>query len=327
MADLHKEMGDFHDRIALTAPSKESLRTSRNAVRERVRKYFRDTLKLAAPKFFMQGSFAMGTTVVPIDGEFDVDDGVYLQHLDGASKKDWPSPETVHRWLVSATEGQTKERPTDKRTCVRITYAGSYHVDLPCYGILNGNFLLGEKGAAGWHPSDSRALTEWFLGHIKTHKEQLRRLVRVLKAWADFQSGRRGKMPSGLVLTVLAARHFRADARDDKALVDTAAAIKSAVHPFFFLLNPVDVSEELTARLSEVQKSRFQEAIGELASKADDAANAPDRETASRLWRSQFGDRFPLVRQDSPTKASYSTVSGVAALFTARKPPKPWAVQ
>ena len=104
---------------------------------------------------------------------------------------------TVHQWLVNATDGHTSEKPMDKRTCVRVRYAGQHHVDLPAYGELNGKYLLAVKGETKWPHSDPMALTDWFVGQVKSRGEQLRRIVRYLKAWADFKSNRGGKMPSG----------------------------------------------------------------------------------------------------------------------------------
>ena len=261
MADLRKEFGKFHDRVALTSGKKAILRTARNAIRERIRKYFRDTLKILVPKFHGQGSYNMGTTVNPISGEYDIDDGVYLQHLDSQDDSDWPAAATVHQWLVKATDGHTSEKPMDKRTCVRVRYAGQYHVDLPSYGVLNGQYLLSVKGKSKWHHSDPLALTDWFIDKVKSNGEQLRRIVRYLKAWADFQSNRQGTMPSGLILTVLAANYFQSHEKDDVALAKTLQAILNAVDTIFFILNPVDYKEELTSRLTDVQKTRFQEAV------------------------------------------------------------------
>ena len=324
MANLHKELGTFHDRIALTSGKKESLRKARNAIRDRIRKYFRDILKLAVPKFHGQGSYAMGTTVNPLDSEFDVDDGVYLQHLDENDDSKWPTPETVHRWLVQATEGHTNEKPIDKRTCVRVQYASQYHVDLPSYAKLNDDYMLAEKGEKGWHGSNPMALTLWFIKCVKAHGEQLRRVVRCLKAWADFQSGRRGKMPSGLILTVLAAQNFRADERDDVSLTYTAMAISNAVNPVFCVYNPVDSEEELTARLTDEQKVRFQEAISDLASDAVEAIETDDIEEASRLWRRQLGDRFPAIEKENKVDKKQEDAAKLAGFYVARKPAKPW---
>ena len=99
MPELSKEFNNFHDRIVLGNGRKESLRKSRNAIRDRIRQYFKEIIKVTSPRFYMQGSFAMGTTVNPLDGEFDIDDGVYLQHLDENDNSNWPVPDTVHRAL------------------------------------------------------------------------------------------------------------------------------------------------------------------------------------------------------------------------------------
>jgi hypothetical protein len=325
MANLHSEFITFHDRVALTSGKKESLRTARNAIRERIRKYFRENLKVTLPKFLGQGSYSMGTTVNPLDGEFDIDDGVYMQQLDENDDREWPTQDTIHRWLVKATDGHTNEKPLDKRTCVRVRYAGQYHVDLPSYGKLNGEYLLAEKGVKGWHRSDPLALTVWFREQVKAQGEQLRRIVRYLKAWADFQSGRRGKMPSGLILTVLAVQKFKADERDDVSLLNTATAIFYAVNPIFCVYNPVDLTEELTARLTDEQKARFQDEVSDLAIRGAKAIDADDPEESSKLWRSQLGDRFPNIKKAIEVDQEQKDAAKLVAAYGAKNPAKPWA--
>jgi hypothetical protein len=324
MADMQTEFKTFHDIIALTSTQKASLRTARNALRGKTRKHFRDVLKLNIPKFHGQGSYSMGTMVNPLNGEFDIDDGVYLQHLDTTDKSDWPTPETVHRWLVQATDGHTGQKPIDKRTCVRVRYAGQYHVDLPEYGELNGDYLLAEKGEKGWHQSDPLALTDWFKDRVKVHGEQLRRTVRYLKAWADFQSGRQGKMPNGLILTVLVANHFRADERDDVSLAKTLRIIADSVCISFCVYNPVDATEKLTSRLTDQQKKRFQEAVADAADAAEVVINIDDRHEASNLWRKQFGDRFPAVEKEDDANQKKAITTGLATAYAAKNPTKPW---
>jgi hypothetical protein len=325
MANLHSEFITFHDRVALSSGKRKSLRMARNAIRERIRKYFRENLKVTLPKFQGQGSYATGTISNPLDGEFDIDDGVYLQHLDENDDSEWPTPDTIHRWLAKATDGHTNEKPLDKRTCVRVRYAGQYHVDLPSYGKLNDEYLLAEKGVKGWHRSDPLALTVWFMKHVKEQGEQLRRVVLYLKAWADFQSGRRGKMPSGLILTVLAAQNFRSDRQDDMSLAYTAAAISNAAYPVFCVHNPVDSEEELTARMTDEQKTRFQEAISDLAYDAVNAIDNNDAEEASKLWRRQLGERFPNIKKAIKIGQKQEDVAKLAAFYGAKNPAKPWA--
>jgi hypothetical protein len=266
----------------------------------------------------------MGTTVNLIDGEYDIDDGVYLQHLDNQDDSEWPTAATVHQWLMKATDGHTGEKPMDKRTCVRVRYAGQHHVDLPSYGELNGKYHLAVKGEAKWPHGDPLALTHWFIATVKLYGEQLRRLVRYLKAWADFQSGRRGKMPSGLILTVLAANHFRKHEKDDIALANTLQAISNAVSTTFFVLNPVDINEALTDRLTDVQKTRFQDAIKTAAENANQAIAQEDEQKASYLWRKQLGDRFPLIDKKGHKRVTKQTAASIAAVHTNSNPPKPW---
>lgn len=326
MSNLHNEFGTFHDKVALSPGKKASLRTSRDAVRERIRNFFREGLEVEAPKFHAQGSYAMGTTVNPLNGEFDIDDGVYLQHLDRHDSTKWPTPDTVHKWLITAVDGQTDEQPVDKRTCVRVLYTGRYHVDLPSYAMLNGEFLLAEKGEAGWHRSDPKALADWFKRQVRQRGEQLRRVVRYLKAWADYQAGKRGTMPSSLILTVLATEHFCPSDRDDVSLSNTATAIRNAVKPVFCVRNPVDPAEELTSRLEADQKTRFQKAISELADDSVTAVASTNTAKASRLWRGQLGDRFPLIEDASEDpNQKKEDAKRLAAVFIAKNPAKPWA--
>ena len=325
MANLHNEFQTFHERVALSRGKKESLTTSRDAVRDRIRKHFRENLRLKVSEFRSQGSFEMDTTVNPLDGEFDIDDGVYLQHLDESDGSMWPTPETVHKWLVDATDGHTNEKPIDKRTCVRVHYAGQYHVDLPSYGKLNGEYLLAEKGEKGWHRSNPTTLTKWFNDLAQQRGDQLRRIVRFVKAWADHQSTRRGKMPSSLVLTVLATQNFRSHENDDVSLANTAKEISDFVGLVFCVYNPVDGTEELTARLSDEEKKRFQEAIADLGKDASKAVNNDSQHKASKLWCAQLGDRFPLVQEeDEDARQRKDDASRLAIFYTPKKPIKPW---
>ena len=311
MAELTKEFKVFHDKIILTASKKSTLRTARDAIREKVRKHFRETLKLTVPKFRGQGSYAMGTIVNPID-------------LDTQEDSAWPAATTVHQWLVNATDGHTSEKPMDKRTCVRVRYAGQYHVDLPSYGELNGKYLLAVKGESNWPQSDPLALTDWFKDQVKSQGEQLRRVVRYLKAWADFQSQRRGKMPSGLVLTVLAANSFHSHEKDAVALANTLRAISAAVSTVFFVLNPVDNSEELTARLTDAQKTRLQNAAKTASEDAIEAVSMEDEHKASMQWRKQFGDRFPKIEKKESQQQKQYAAKSLSIAVAGINPPKPW---
>ena len=105
-------------------------------------------------------------------------------------------------------------------------------------------------------------------------------------------------MPDGFTLTVLATYHFSQDSRDDLALARTFKAISNYVRSAVYVLNPVNINEELSARLTDRQKTRLQEALEEAANTANAAITINDAHIASKLWRKLFGDRFPLVHEN-----------------------------
>jgi hypothetical protein len=297
MANLHDAFDQFHRRIALTTGNKVVLRMAREPLRERIRRYFRETLGQQIPRFSGQGSYANNTLVSPINGEYSLDDGVYLQHLDNRDNHKWPSGATVRQWLMEALKGRGREKVVEKNACVRVQYPGLYHVDLPVYGFLNGRCMLAPKGEDQWLHSDPLALTQWIKTNIALYGEQLLRVIRFLKAWADFQSSQLGKMPSGFMMTVLATRHFQDHARDDIAMTYTLQVISKAVTRFFYIPNPVDINEELTDGFTQIQKERFREAVKSAAVDARGAIRVEGRRSACKLWRRQFGSRFPLEQK------------------------------
>jgi len=299
MADCSDLFQTFHERISLPSSKKEGLMQARDAIRDRIRKHFKQELNCKIPKFWIQGSYAMKTVVNPLDGEYDIDDGVYLQNLD-RNKDKWPPTSTVHEWIYKAVKGHTDKEPVDKRACVRVIYSGRYHVDLPIYGESEELFYLAEKGENSWNESNPKGLTEWFKKEVELKGEQLRRVVRYLKAWADFKENTNGKMPSGLLLTVLAAYNHEKYQRDDTCMGATVKKIHTSVSTNFVVDNPVDNNEDLANRLTESQKETFKNLLSRLLVSAGTALKDDSRKKASETWQKEFGDRFPVA--DDPDK-------------------------
>lgn len=289
MADLHRSFLDFNDTIALSSSHKKTLRKSRDAVREKIRKYFREEKKGYIPKFHGQGSFMMNSIIEPLDGEFDIDDGIYLQ----VENEPGEAISTFHRWIYNAVNEHTKESPIDKNPCVRLVYAGQYHIDLPIYYIKKSNSpYLGHK-KKGWIESDPREFIKWFNSKADS-KGQLKRIVRYLKAWKDY---RKGDLPCGLVFSILAAQYVVFDDRDDIALCETLKKIYSALHQDFACYRPTTPYEEnLLDDYSETSKQYF---LDRLLGFMNSAEKAVDDDTnvaeSCKIWQRHFGDkRFSL---------------------------------
>ena len=95
MLDLNKLFLDFHDEISLTKTYKEKITKGRDALRNKIGNKFEEKGR-KKPQHCTQGSYAMKTAIMPLDGdEFDLDNGVYLRGY-STDQDDWPAAQTVH---------------------------------------------------------------------------------------------------------------------------------------------------------------------------------------------------------------------------------------
>lgn len=286
---------EFNEAIKLKPEKKSSLRTSRNAIREDIKKYFDETLKVTKPKFWGQGSYMMNTIIKPIEGEYDIDDGVYLEHLASKEEDNWPSTSTVHNWIMNAVKDRTSTPPQDKNTCVRVIYKDDYHIDLPIY--IKGKDMDHPKLAhksKGWVDSDPKKLTNWFNDEVAENGDQLKRLIRYFKAWKDFKKNG-DKFPSGMIFTILAANHYLEDYEedDDSAFIAVAKEIYDSLANNFSLKRPVFPEEELLNDWSESAKAAFLSKLSSLITNGQKALEKEKKSDAANIWIKLFGDRFP----------------------------------
>lgn len=289
MANCHKLFLDFNGAVALNSTHKKTLRKSRNAVRDKIRNYFRVKQNGFFPKFHGQGSFMMNTIIKPIDGEFDIDDGIYFK----VEAEPNQSINTFHRWICEAVNGHTKQEPTDKQTCVRLVYAGEYHLDLPIYYIIEGQTPRLAHKSKGWIESDPREFIKWFNDQTDDNG-QLKRIIRYLKAWSDY---RKGDLPSGLILSILAVNNINDNYHkyDDVTLYKTLVSIKRNLELNFACYRPTTPADENL--LEDYSKTKRDYFLTQLDSFIKSAKRALDENTtiedACKVWQRHFGkNRF-----------------------------------
>ena len=304
MADLNETFIEFNGIIALPKTKKDELRISRNAIRKDIETYFEKNRDKHTVKFKGQGSFSMNTTILTDSGEYDVDDGVYIF----GKEEDKPLVATAHSWIVKAVENRTGQNTIDKNTCVRVQYAKSYHVDLPIYYKTtdsNNEFLydsvdvpeLAHK-SKGWIGSDPYAFKLWFDEKAKD-KNQLKRIVRYLKAWTD--NKRHLNLPNGMIFTILAVNNYVAKDRDDEAFLETLKAIQKSIddtrHNWasYECKRPtIDKTENLLDKYSsDTRKKSFLDALDSLITSGKQAIEAKSKKDACSKWQKHLGDRFP----------------------------------
>lgn len=306
MANLNSLFIDFNKEIRLSGKKRDDLVTGRNALRADIKEWFKDNDK-PQPKFYGQGSFSMNTVINPLSGdEYDLDDGVYLQGYSN-DMDTWPSTTTAHRWIKDATDDRTSVDSTDKNTCVRVNYASNYHIDLPIY-IMKDNVPKLAHKSEGWISSDPKQFTDWFLSKVKTEGEQLRRVVRYLKAWKDFKN----VDLKSIEITILVGENFDSfENRDDKAILLTVNSIIDKLEADFRCVKPSAPYNDLFEGFSESKKLSIISALKHLSDKIDEAIEETNNKTASETLRTQFGTRFPLGVDTASSKYEATSTPGV----------------
>jgi hypothetical protein len=224
----------------------------------------------------------------------------------------------------------------DKATCIRVEINASAHLDVPLYAIPDNEFETLKEAAArtrirldslgpdasasdendvwerlpddsvllahrkeGWKKSDPRPLKRWFLQQVEDQGEQLRRVVRYLKALRDWEWKSAG--PSSILLMASASQIFdQCPRRDDLALLTVLERLPRTLRGG--VANPTDQTESLTERLDDVE---LEKAAAAFERRAGELATALDRQPveACTLLQEVFGPRFPnkpeLATQDS----------------------------
>lgn len=309
MADLHELFQKYNGKITLSSTKRDSLKTSRNALRKDIKNWFSEKEK-KQPNFCWQGSFAMKTLVNPLnDSDYDLDDGVYILGYEDKAMDDWITPTTAHSWVKAAVNDRSQQDVIDKNACIRVPYAAGYHIDLPIYILKDDIAYLAHKNK-GWVESDPKAFKEWFVDKVgdTDYGEQLRRAVKYLKAWRDYK----GISLKGIEITILATNCFdKYDNRDDKSLRNTVEEIINVLEDSFECVKPVAPGENLFEDVSEAKKNSILSGLKTLKDNLDKAIKESDEKKASEYLIESFGDRFPLGKEAYQSNFASSKQPGV----------------
>lgn len=272
---------------------------------------------------FWQGSYAMGTGVQPINGDYDIDIGIEFN----VCWEDHP-PVVVKGWVVDALKslkstGQLQSEVRWREPCITVFHQlgnePKYHVDLAImakdrYG--NGFRLARGKANAApqdqkWEPDDRRsfvdALDRQFAG---TDGEQFRRVIRYLKRWKDVQFPPEGVWaPSGLALAVAASQWFRpaksgwypnVEYDDLEALRSLVESIRANFHRRWDARTQRNMHrlklpfrhaphDDVMVQMSDEQHQQLYQRLEELTGWLDEAR----RTRTTVTLRKAFGDEFP----------------------------------
>lgn len=306
MANCHHLFGEFNTEISLTSNKKTKMTTSKDGLRERIRKHFKEHHPEYVPKFYIQGSYKMKTGIRTKDDICDLDDGVYFFRTPDVTAT------TLQNWIWDAVNGYTSTTPEHRKKCIRNIFSGDYEIDIPVYYKVSGKeYQLAVKNN-GWEDSDPKALIDWF-NNNKDANGKMIKAIKELKAWCDHK---RNKMPSGLAMTILAMNaknKIVLNDRDDILLTDILREIKKTLAQKFECIVPVTPKDDLFADYDSTRKNNFLTNLDSFLADAEAALKEPNQLKASRLWQKHLGTRFPDGEdKNEQTNSSAATTNGAA---------------
>lgn len=272
----------FHgSRVFVNDDALSLARQRRQANRDRLKKGLDAAKEPQALEHVAQGSYAMCTMVQAESESSDIDDGVVFSReaLKGSRGGDRTANDAKEmvRAAVAST-GDYKTPPEVRGNCVRIYYADGFHVDMPVYRKYEENGTTHKELASTgtWKASAPEDITTWFNEQVtakspdNTNGRQMRRMVRLLKAWSKSRTS--WSMPSGFILSVLVDEQYYSNQswkdRDDLALIYVMRAIRNRLQSDERVYRPVPPREEITrdSTLGRIRKLRdeLEYAIAEL---------------------------------------------------------------
>lgn len=346
MAQVQKYFEEFHGAIRLGRFDEEStLREKRDVIKQKLRDKLPgqfDSHDEICPtfRFADQGSYALGTGIKPVAGDFDIDQGMYFELSDGQ----YDDPVVLKKRIRDALEGHTK-KVAIRRACVTVFYqrAGEdqYHVDVAVYreGVSGGlpKIAKGKEFSAPenhvWEISDPSGLASWVTAGLNdAERGQLRRLVRYLKRWKDENfAGAGNGAPTGIALTVAARSNYSARYLDVLAgKLDDLAALKFAIDgvlgTFVTYIDevgsqfhrakiqlPVQPYNDLLVKLTDKQCEELHQKLLKLKDAMIEAEQAVDPVDACKKLKAVFGPDFPVPDPSDTASKAVPTILGSSA--------------
>lgn len=327
MAELQKEFLDFHNKIKLKMDDENAkLKEKKEIILSRISSKITKDAKTYTT--FDQGSYAMGTGIVPIDGQYDIDVGLWF-----AMSKDDIKPMDAKKWIYDALENHT-DQVCYKNPCVTVTYKENgepkFHVDVTVYATTNvdGKIYLAkgkpesESENKKWEESNPKELISKISNNLNDadDRKQFRRTIRYLKRWKDnkFTAGGNGR-PTGIALTICAYYHFsptytydffeqKKKYDDLKGLENFISTIRNHFIPKYSFDSegnlitdyrlttnlPVSPFSDMFEKMTDKQMTAFYEKLGNLLNALTLARNELDPVVAAETLVKYFGSDFPI---------------------------------
>ncbi|HVB21549.1 MAG TPA: hypothetical protein VNG51_06360 [Ktedonobacteraceae bacterium] len=336
---IQKQFEAFHEAIKLGRfEENQILREKRDIIKGKLESRLPEIFEgygEECPTFSFrdQGSYEMGTGTKPLDGDYDIDLGLYFL----VSTADYPDPVVLKQRVHEALDGHTQEVRI-RQSCVTVFYQQEgepiYHVDIAIYSDREVNADDADRIAKGkeysteenrfWEVSDPQGLSDTLLAGFKkeTDRDQFRRSIRYLKRWKDENFSTDGNAaPRGIGLTILTYDHLQPSYTDDFAydaddLEALRVLVRATLNRFSYVWDdaeqksvrrlavtlPVEPRNDLFERMTNCQMEDFEYRLKDLLEALDAAEVEVDPVDACKHLQRVFGADFPVPSKEETAK-------------------------
>lgn len=278
------------------------------------------------------GSWAHRSIIKPVGetDEFDADVLLYITEQNGWLPRDYVEN------LYAAFRNSSVYKPLAKRMkrCVRIDYAGDFHVDVVPYMERGGahyiTYRLEPEGEGRFELSDPEAFTAWFEERQRITGNNFVKAVRLMKYLRDYKNTFSCK---SIILKTLLGNEVNAIevSFENSIYSDVPTTLVTLLNKLAVslpedmpaVMDPGGTGDNFTDRYKdEWNYTNFRNMIMYYANKATQAINEIDRDKSIALWREIFGDDFKPERAKSAVivSAFKSTVPWKDEQFIDRYP-------
>lgn len=341
LAYIQSKFLQFHDAIKLRHFNEnETLREKRDIIRRKITErlsvvFEQEGMDCPSYEFEDQGSYSFGTGIKPLDGDFDIDQGLYF---DTPISK-WPEPVKLKELVYKTVENHT-QKVSVRRSCITVFYSINdepcYHVDVAIYSNSDSNPSGMAHIAKGklnsslsnriWEISNQADLENLIKSKYSGEDAaQFRRVVRYLKRWKDYQKSKEELASiTGIALTILVYNHFTPQYKDYfSKSQDDLLALKSTLDNYVSMLItgtnkiflPVAPYNNLLEKLTEKQLLEFKNKTLEFQQSLERAYQDSDPIRSCSELREMFGEDFPetTLEESASKNAPSITHSGQSA--------------
>lgn len=302
---IHDQLLAFADTLALNGGQRLRVQQALNGLEGALGRDLGPTLG-QVQRFVPQGSYERQTIIKPVDDHhtFDVDvilEGRWLDTDAFFASKLGPR-ETLRRLSVELRRHHNYSGKVKmKDRCVRVDFAGAFHLDLVPACPVFGRHDIPDKTNDTWVRTNPVEVNAWFRGVDKQHNGLTAVVCRLVREWKRSIYKKRG--PSGLVLDVMVAQALyraRSVGSAEQALAlafhGISQSVESMANRLFasgpHLANPCMGNENLARTWNDGTFDGFRGHAAHATERARYASGEVHKSEALDVWSRLLGPRF-----------------------------------